>query len=218
MATHRLDTYSGRCPPIGDRDKRSQFYAICIVSRVPVETQDLTPKQASLAGKTGRNLERDQSQDQSPMGTPSKGRGEERRTVTGSRLDFTLNTWPKNTRWTNNGDSVPLGIVLNSLLIVTWQNRSNPPQIRDKGERPVLRQAHQRAGGLVPRKGTSVRPENTRLRLQRDSLPGEDGRAVGAVTVSRPPSQLRGISWHFCAADWSRWHFRSASEEGRRRR
>lgn len=44
--------------------------------------------------------------------------------------------WPKNTCWTNNGDSVPLGIVLNSLLIVTWQNItvncSNSTQIRDK--------------------------------------------------------------------------------------
>lgn len=41
--------------------------AIHIVSRVSVETQDLTLKQAALAGKTVRNLE----QDQSHMGTPS---------------------------------------------------------------------------------------------------------------------------------------------------
>lgn len=58
------------------------------------------------------------------MGEGGRGGGgqEEERENLRSVLDFTLNMWPINTGWTKNGDSGPLGILLNSLLIVTWQN------------------------------------------------------------------------------------------------
>lgn len=49
------------------------------------------------------------------------GGQEEERENSRLLLGFTLNMWPINTGWTKTEVSVPLGILLN-LLIVTWQN------------------------------------------------------------------------------------------------
>lgn len=79
-------------------------------------------------------------------------------------LDFTMNMWPIKISWTKTGDSVPLGILFNSLLIAIWQSMTAFSfQIGDIlllcAEEPlIVHQTHQRSGGKISQGFLNTRP------------------------------------------------------------